>query len=194
MCKLSSLFFSFACHWLHVLYWCLVPGTWHWSSCLWKEALRLACLIRRKESLLGLVTPQKPMVMFDCNLCPHCVYLSVCVSICLYADWHMMYLCILLHARALLFLLLVQCPLHALKIISCSANQSLANVFKIVFHLQISSNNVLKVLYLSFKDDLPNTGVCFFFSSEGLNLDWKFELWMSFFLTIYLTLPCASKY
>lgn len=138
MCKLSSLFFSFACHWLHVLYWCLVPGTW--PSCLWKEALQLACLIRRKKSFLGLVTPQKPMVMFHCTLCPHYLYLYVCLSIYLYKDWHIMYLCIYLHVRALLLLLLVQCPLHALKIISCSANQSLANVFKIVCHLQISSN------------------------------------------------------
>lgn len=138
MCKLSSLFFSFACHWLHVLYWCLVPGTW--PSCLWKEALQLACLIRRKKSFLGLVTPQKPMVMFHCTLCPHYVYLYVCLSIYLYKDWHIMYLCIYLHVRALLLLLLVQCPLYALKIISCSANQSLANVFKIVCHLQISSN------------------------------------------------------
>lgn len=125
------------------------------------------------------------MVMFDCNLCPHCVYLSVCVSICLYADWHMMYLCILLHARTLLFLLLVQCPLHALKIISCSANQSLANVFKIVFHLQISSNNVLKVLYLSFKDDLPNISVCwFFFPLKGLiwteNLNYECHFFLQF--------------
>lgn len=74
--------FSFACHWLHVLCWCLVPGTWHWPSCLWKEALQLVCLMRRKESLLGLVTPQKAMVMFHCTLCPHCVCLCVCVSLC----------------------------------------------------------------------------------------------------------------
>lgn len=144
MCKLSSLFFSFACHWLHVLYWCLVPGTWHWPSCLWKEALQLACLIRRKESLLGLVTPQKPMVMFHCTLCPHRVYPCMCMSIYLYTDWHIIQLCAFLHVRALLFLLLVQCPLHALKLISCSANQSLANVFQIVFHLQISSNTSWK--------------------------------------------------
>lgn len=78
MWKLSSLFLSFARGWLPVLYWCLVPGSWHWSSCLWKEALRWACWIRRKESLLGLVTPQKPMVM---SLC------SVCVTVCADTYW-----------------------------------------------------------------------------------------------------------
>lgn len=133
MCKLSSCFFPFACHWLHVLCWCLVPGTWHWPSCLWKEALQLVCLMRRKESLLGLVTPQKAMVMFHCTLCPHCMCLCVRISLCRLTCKSALY-----SACVCLALLLVQCLLHALRIASCSANQSRA--FKIVFHLQISSN------------------------------------------------------
>lgn len=62
--KAEFLFLSFARGWLHARYWCLVPGSWKWPSCLWKEELQQACLIRRKGSLLGLVTPQKPMVTF----------------------------------------------------------------------------------------------------------------------------------
>lgn len=117
MCKLSSLFFPFACHWLHVLCWCLVPGTWHWPSCLWKEALQLVCLMRRKESLLGLVTPQKAMVMFHCTLCPHCMCLCVRISLC-----RLTYKSALYSACVCLALLLVQCPLHVPRIASCSAN------------------------------------------------------------------------
>jgi hypothetical protein len=65
----KQLFLSFACGWLHVLCWCR-SRSWHWPSCLWKEALQRACLIRRRGSLLGLVTPQKAMVMSPV-LCVH---------------------------------------------------------------------------------------------------------------------------
>ena len=89
------------------------------------------------------------------------------------------------------FLLLVQCPLHALKIITCSANQSLANVFKIVFHLQISSNMSCKCFASSSR---MTREISMFFFSEGISVDQKFCLWMLFFLTAYLTVSCASKY
>lgn len=161
MCKLSSLFFSFACHWLHVLCWCLVPGTWHWPSCLWKEALQLVCLMRRKESLLGLVTPQKAMVMFHCALCPHCTCLCV------------MYLCADCLEISFVFSCMcvpgsVACPLRALRITSCSANQSCANVFKIVFHLQISLNISWKCFTSSSKLTCEISAFCWFFFLQGL--------------------------
>lgn len=54
------------------------PWSWHWPSCLWKEVLRRACLIRRKGSLLGLVTLQRPMVMSP--------MLSVCKCVLVHTD------------------------------------------------------------------------------------------------------------
>lgn len=98
------------------------------------------------------------------------VYVFVSTYLC--TDWHIIQLCILLHVRALLFVLLVQCLLHALKIISCCANQSLANVFKIVFHLQTSSNVSWKCFTSSSKMTCKISMFSLF--PEGLSLDRKF--------------------
>ena len=54
------------------------PWSWHWPSCLWQEVPRRACLIRRKGSLLGLVTLQRPMVMSP--------MLSVCKCVLVHTD------------------------------------------------------------------------------------------------------------
>lgn len=139
MCKLSSLFFFFclslaACSLL--------------MSCSWY--LTLTILSVKGSTPAGLPDKKKGKFAWFShstethgNVPLHSVStlrVSVCVYVYFYTDWHIIQLCVFLHVRALLFLLFVQCPLHALKLISCSANQSLANVFQIVFHLQISSN------------------------------------------------------
>lgn len=135
MCKLSSLCFFFclslaACSLL--------------MSCSWY--LTLTILSVKGSPPAGLPDEKKGKFAWFShsteshgNVPLHSVS-TLCVSVCLCAGWPITQLCILLHACAWLCLLLVQCPPHALRIRSYSANQSLANVFKIVFHLQISSN------------------------------------------------------
>lgn len=72
---------------------------------------------------------------------PLCSVSTLHVSVCLCV----MYLCADCLEISFVFSCMcvpgsVACPLRALRITSCSANQSCANVFKIVFHLQISLN------------------------------------------------------
>lgn len=117
------------------------------------------------------------------------------------ADWPINQIFILLHVSAWLCLLLVQCPLHALRITSCSANQSHANVFRIVFHLQISSNMSWKCFTSSSKltCEISAKLTCeisafWFYSCKAYSGQKNLILNVGFFLIAYLTVSCTSEH
>lgn len=121
------------------------------------------------------------------------LHVCVCLSVYLCADWPINQFCILLHVSAWLCLLLVQCPLHALRITSCSANQSHANVFRIVFHLQISSNMSWKCFTSSSKLTCEISAF-WFYSCKAYSGLKNLILNVGFFLIAYLTVSCISEH
>lgn len=100
---------------------------------------------------------------------PLCSVSTLHVSVCLCV----MYLCADCLEISFVFSCMcvpgsVACPLRALRITSCSANQSCANVFKIVFHLQISLNISWKCFTSSSKLTCEISAFCWFFFLQGL--------------------------
>ena len=88
------------------------PWSWHWPSCLWQEVPRRACLIRRKGSLLGLVTLQRPMVMSPMlSVCKCVLVQTYCTGQCgsCWLGWGGGGICVHTHTCFLLLVYVCMC-------------------------------------------------------------------------------------